>query len=151
MKSVSEELRLGRLSRRLSQAEVAAKAGFSTATLSRIEKGEKQPSHDEILAIAKVLEQTSAQSSESGAEATIAKLADTRKRLKIEISLEELSTAFEVEIGPKGNTFGGKSGSPMILYVDIDAFDISEKNETGTGYDSDEEEMSPYSRGRERG
>lgn len=129
MKSVCEELRLGRLSRRLSQAEVASKVGFSTATLCRIEKGEKQPSSDEILAIAKVLDQTPIQFDGGDSLTVISKLAETRKRLKIEISMEELSAV----LGPKpfniGKPLGGKGSSPLVFYVDLDEEKISDETE----------------------
>ena len=147
MKSVCEELRLGRLSRRLSQAEVAAKVGFSTATLCRIEKGEKQPSGDEILAIAKVLNQIPLQFIGSDSATAISKLAETRKRLKIEISMEELSAALESEPVSVGKARGGKGSGPLVFYVDLD----QDKTSGEVEREFDEEEASPFARDRHRG
>ena len=144
MKKVSEELRLGRLRRRLSQTDVASVLGFSPATLCRIERGEKPPTAEEAHAIAKVLSAFPEADEDNLGEESILKLAENRKRLRIEIGLEEIVANIGLSKRDVLSTEPGKRSATVVFYVELDKLDDSQIQESET-LDS---EVSKYERSR---
>jgi len=111
-----DELRLGRLRRRLSQGELAQKVGVSTATLCRIENGQKVPTAEEVQAIAKALSEV-ADESQEGVGHDISKLAEPLKRLRIEIGLEDIADALGQDDEGKLALAPIKRGGRLVIFV----------------------------------
>lgn len=129
MKTVSEELRIGRLQRRLSQADLASMVGISAATLCRIERGDKVPSPEEACLIAKALNQIPAISKEEPEQDPISKLTESPQRLKIEISLEDIFSAARSSTRNATESASKNGGATVVFYVSLEQLGTTEDQE----------------------
>ena len=149
-KFFADELRLGRLRRRLSQGQLAQKVGVSTATLCRIENGQKVPTAEEVQAIAKALSQIADESKE-GIGHDIAKLAEPLKRLRIEINLEDIAESMGETSTGKAVTAQFTKGGKLVLFVTMAQLQEEQEQQGRSPADeshSDSEEKMEYPRAR---
>lgn len=142
-----DELRLGRLRRRLSLVELAQKVGVSTATLCRIENGQKVPSAGEIQAIAKALNEVADESKE-GVGDDIAKLAEPLKRLRIEINLEDI--AEKIGQGNNDKSVGAQitQGGKLVIFVTMAQLEDQQQSQITNSAEYESEEIVEYQRER---
>lgn len=142
----AQTIRVGRLQRRVSQAELAEKVGLSTATLSRIENGQRLPSAEEVEAISTALESLPRKPwavTESDAT-SIVRVTGSQKRLRVEVSLEEIICTMKGR-PRKDITTADKSvkdGTSLIFYVPLDGLALRETSSE----EADESEVTEYPR-----
>ena len=132
-----EELRLGRLRRRLSQGELANLIGLSKSTLCRIERAEKDPSPEEVQAIASALLSIPDKLGSDTDRRKITELAVPRRQLRIEIGVEEILASVERRTVHADSTGqNAATTSKIVLFVPLDAFDeeVSESDDLRIQY-----------------
>ena len=119
-----EELRLGRLRRRLSQGELADLVGLSKSTLCRIERAEKEPSPEEVQAIASALQSIPDKLGSDADRLKITELAVPRRQLRIEIEVEDvLASVDRKAVREHSNDRSPVTTGKIVLYVPLDALD----------------------------
>lgn len=143
----SDELRLGRLRRRLSLVELAQKVGVSTATLCRIENGQKVPNAAEIQAIAKALNEVADESKE-GIGQDIAKLAEPLKRLRIEINLEDIAERIGHSNKNKAATAQLTEGGKLVIFVTMAQLEEQQQSQAANLAEYESEDEVKYQRER---
>jgi len=125
----AEALRKARLARRISQVDFGMKVGMSSATICRIERGERFPTAAEIEAFSKALDSTVMKEvvipERDFSVAT--RLAGVQHRIKVEVSLEQIRQL----AGDAGTQLtlsaSERAPSALVFYVPLDGL-VIERN-----------------------
>ena len=121
---------------------------LSTATLCRIENGQKVPNAGEIQAIAKALSNVADQSKE-GVGDDIAKLAEPLKRLRIEINLEDIAEKIGQDNRDKTAVAQITQGSKLVIFVTVaQLVDQQQRSELANSAEDELEAAVEYQRER---
>lgn len=145
----AEGLRIQRMQKRVSQAELAAKVGLSTATICRIEKGDKVPTAEEFKILSDALLAMPVKpwaTTESDATPDL-RLLRGEQRLRVEISLEDLGNTKPPSSAQRDNVSAKAArqarGASFVFYVPLDGLAVQLSSE----YDV-HEELNEYPRQR---
>ena len=122
----AEGLRKARLEKRISQVDFGMKVGLSSATICRIERGERFPTAAEIEAFSKALDSTVMKKvvipERDFSVAT--RLAGLKHRIKVEISLEQVRQL----AGDAGSQItlsaNEREPSALVFYVPLEGLAI---------------------------
>ncbi len=148
----AEAMRRTRMSKHISQVEFGEMIGMSSATVCRIERGEKIPSPQEIQAITQALDvYVERDKLVPDRNFTVAsRLTGLRHRLKVQVSLEQFRHEDEHRSGSAGpagsraNVQGTASARPLVFYVPLDGLEIEPSD------DQEEEESQNQLRPKQR-
>lgn len=142
----AEALRRARLSKRITQADLGMQVGMSSASVCRIERGDRLPTASEIEAFARALDSMAMKEVDIPQRdiSVATRLAGLQHRIKVQISVEQiLSAATDQATGTALSASAQSSpGAPLVFYVPLDGLSIDSFEE--------EEEIKTQTRPRQR-
>ena len=146
----AEGLRIQRMQKRVSQAELAAQVGLSTATICRIERGDRVPTAGELKELSDALLAMPMKPWAAFAEDEVpseARVLRGDQQLRVEISLEKLENAglkvSGIRRASAAETAKPGKGASVVFYVPLDGLALQPAND-----DSEEELSEEYPRQR---
>lgn len=142
----AENLRKARLLKRITQAELAEKVGMSSASICRIERGERLPTASQIEAFSKALDSMSMKEVVIPERdiSVVTRLAGLQHRIKVQISLEQilsdvvgLTDEKFLNLQPQSREQSEQSKA-LVFYVPLDGLEV-EADSFETETDQEEE------------
>jgi transcriptional regulator with XRE-family HTH domain len=138
----AENLRKARLLKRITQAELAEKVGMSSASICRIERGERLPTASQIEAFSQALDSmTMKEVTIPERDISVAtRLAGLQHRIKVEISLEQILSDV---VGRTDEKFlnlqpqNQEQSKALVFYVPLDGLEVEVDS-----FETDQEEES---------
>lgn len=126
----AEALRKARLSKRITQTELGMRVGMSSASVCRIERGERLPTAAEIDALSKALDSMAMKEVEIPKRdfSVATRLAGLQHRIKVEISLEQIREIAGQAIGHDCLKASARQPSALVFYVPLDGLAIDNLN-----------------------